>query len=68
MTKVVKEAGNAGVNFLRLPEQAERLGIAPRTLRAWATRRLIPSYCPTRRLLLFDPTEVAAALAKFRRA
>ena len=67
MTKTDNETGNRGLSFLRLPEQAERLGIAPRTLRAWATRRLVPSYCPTKRLLLFKPEEVAAAVARFRR-
>ena len=67
MTRIDEKVINGG-KFLRLPEQAAQLGIAPRTLRAWATRRLVPSYTPTKRLLLFKPDEVAAAVARFRRA
>jgi len=54
--------------FLRLPEAADRLGIKPRTLRTWARERLIPSYTPTKRILLFREGEILDAVARFRRA
>lgn len=57
-----------GGKFLRLPEAAARLGIKPRTLRTWARSRLIPSYAPTKRILLFKSDELSAAIERFRRA
>lgn len=50
----------------RLETTAAHYGIAPRTLRQWAARRLVPCYRPTKRCMLFRWSECDAALAKFR--
>lgn len=52
--------------FTRLGETAAHLAIAPRTLRDWVRRGIVPCYHPTRRLLLFKLSEVETALLRFR--
>jgi excisionase family DNA binding protein len=53
-------------HYIRLPEAAAYCGIAQRTLRAWVRRRIIPSYRPTNRLLLFKKAEIDKALGRFK--
>ena len=43
---------------------APRLHVRPATLLAWHRRGWVPSYCASRRPVLFDPEEVVAALRK----
>ena len=54
------------VKYLKLSAAAARCGIAPRTLRTWAARRIVPVIRPTRRTLLFAVADIDAALARFR--
>lgn len=43
---------------------AALFGVSPRTVDCWIARRLIPHIRISRRLFLFDPAEVRAALAR----
>jgi len=45
---------------------ARQLGVSERTLKDMVKRRVIP-YIKIRRLVLFDPVKVEAALAKYER-
>jgi hypothetical protein len=52
--------------LLREFELAKLLGVSPRTLREWRTRRLVP-FLKINRVILFDPERVQGALKKFER-
>jgi DNA-binding transcriptional MerR regulator len=47
-------------------EMAARLSVTPRTLRNWRSKRLVP-FIKVRKVILFDPAKVLAALEKFER-
>ena len=47
-------------------QMAERLSVTPRTLRNWRSQRVVP-YLKIRKVILFDPAKVIAALEKFER-
>jgi hypothetical protein len=47
-------------------EMAARLSVTPRTLRNWRSQRLVP-FIKVRKVILFDPAKVLAALEKFER-
>jgi len=51
---------------VRYKEMARQLGVSERTLKDMVKRRVIP-YIKIRRLVLFDPVKVEAALAKYER-
>ena len=52
---------------LRYKDMAKELGISERLLKDWVSRRLVP-LIKVRRLVLFDPVKVEAALSKFERS
>jgi hypothetical protein len=52
---------------LRYKDMARELGISERLLKDWVSKRLVP-FIKIRRLVLFDPGKVEAALAKFERS
>jgi hypothetical protein len=52
---------------LRYKVMARELGISERLLKDWVSKRLVP-FIKVRRLVLFDPLKVEAALAKFERS
>jgi hypothetical protein len=52
---------------LRYKDMAKELGISERLLKDWVSKRLVP-FIKIRRLVLFDPAKVAAALSKFERS
>lgn len=52
--------------LLREPQQAAVLNISRRTLRDWRAAGIIP-FLKIRRVVLYDPVAVLAALAKFER-
>ena len=52
---------------LRYKDMAKELGISERLLKDWVSRRLVP-FIKVRRLVLFDPVKVEAALSKFERS
>ena len=52
---------------LRYKDMAKELGISERLLKDWVSKRLVP-FIKIRRLILFDPVKVEAALAKFERS
>jgi len=58
-------AAMGAVGYIRLNEAAAYLGVTPRTLRAWTARRLVPTYRPTCRLLLFRLPDLDAAMERF---
>jgi excisionase family DNA binding protein len=45
---------------------AQELGVSLRTLKGWVADRLIP-YVKVKRLVLFDPAKVRAALERLER-
>jgi len=52
--------------LLREKSLAEKIGVSPRTLRAWRVLRIIP-FIKVRKVILFDEADVLAALGKFER-
>ena len=52
--------------YLREPEMAEAISVSPRTLRHWRATRTIP-FVKVRRLILYEPIKVRAALQRFER-
>jgi excisionase family DNA binding protein len=52
--------------FLREKEQAATLNVSRRTLRDWRAQGIIP-FLKIRRVVLYNPEAVLAALAKFER-
>jgi excisionase family DNA binding protein len=52
---------------LRYKDMAKELGISERLLKDWVSKRLVP-FIKIRRLVLFDPAKVEAALTKFERS
>jgi excisionase family DNA binding protein len=54
------------IMYLRYPDMAQELGVSLRTLKNWVADRLIP-YVKIRKVILFEPTKVRAALEKFER-
>lgn len=54
----------APIAFLRLPELAATLKLSPRSVRRLVAQRRIPAIRLSRRLLLFDPHDVAQAIRK----
>lgn len=50
--------------YTRKAEEAERLGIGQRTLDRWCAARIVP-HRRLGKVLLFNPAEVDAALARF---
>jgi excisionase family DNA binding protein len=52
--------------YLRYPDMAQELGISLRTLKGWVADRLVP-YVKVKRLVLFEPAKVRAALEKLER-
>lgn len=57
---------STGVHF-RYKDMAKELGISERLLKDWVSKRLVP-FIKIRRLVLFDPVKVKAALSKFERS
>jgi excisionase family DNA binding protein len=51
---------------VRAKEMAELLGVSVRTLRNWMSMRIIPFY-KIKRIILFDPEAVEAALKEYER-
>jgi hypothetical protein len=51
---------------LREKEMAGRLGVSERTLRSWRAVRIVP-FIKIRKVILFDPDAVEAALRRFER-
>jgi excisionase family DNA binding protein len=52
--------------YLRYPDMAAELGISLRTLKGWVADRLVP-YVKVKRLVLFEPAKVKAALERLER-
>jgi excisionase family DNA binding protein len=52
--------------YLRYPAMAQELGVSLRTLKGWVASRLIP-YVKVKRLVLFEPGKVKAALERLER-
>jgi excisionase family DNA binding protein len=52
--------------YLRYPTMASELGVSLRTLKGWVANRLVP-YVKIKRLVLFEPAKVKAALEKLER-
>ena len=57
---------NTSMHF-RYKDMAKELGISERLLKDWVSKRLVP-FIKIRRLVLFDPVKVKAALSKFERS
>lgn len=53
--------------FVRKHEQASLLSISIRCLEQWMARKIVP-YTRIGNVVLFDPAEVNAALARFKSA
>jgi hypothetical protein len=51
---------------LRYAQMAEALGISERLLKNWVRDRVVP-FAKIKRVVLFDPVKVEAALARFER-
>jgi hypothetical protein len=54
------------IMYLRYPDMAEELGVSLRTLKNWVADRLVP-YMKIKRVVLFEPAKVRAALEKLER-
>jgi hypothetical protein len=52
--------------YLRYPDMAAELGVSLRTLKGWVASRLVP-YVKVKRLVLFEPAKVKAALERLER-
>jgi hypothetical protein len=52
--------------YLRYPDMAAELGVSLRTLKGWVADRLVP-YVKVKRLVLFEPVKVKAALERMER-
>ena len=52
--------------YLRYPAMAAELGVSLRTLKGWVAARLVP-YVKVKRLVLFEPPKVKAALERLER-
>ena len=50
----------------RYPKMAEALGISERLLKNWVRDRVVP-FTKIKRVVLFDPVKVEAALERFER-
>ena len=54
------------IMYLRYPDMAQELGVSLRTLKGWVADRLVP-YVKIKRLVLFEPAKVKAALERLER-
>jgi hypothetical protein len=58
--------GKRTAMYLRYPAMAAELGVSLRTLKGWVAARLVP-YVRVKRLVLFEPPKVKAALERLER-
>ena len=59
-------AKQIAIMYLRYPDMAQELGVSLRTLKNWVADRLVP-YMKIKRVVLFEPAKVRAALEKLER-
>jgi excisionase family DNA binding protein len=52
--------------FLRTNEAAKRVCVAPKTIRAWVERRILPAFKPTKRTILIRESDLDKAMERFR--
>ena len=62
----VLQAKRKKIMYLRYPDMAQELGVSLRTLKGWVAERLVP-YVKIKRLVLFEPAKVKAALERLER-
>lgn len=52
--------------YLRTDDAARLVSVAPKTIRTWVDRRILPAFKPTKRMILIKVSDLEKAMARFR--
>lgn len=52
--------------YVRTDEAARLVSVAPKTIRSWVDKRILPAFKPTKRTILIKVADLEKAMGRFR--